>query len=144
MNKLILVLAIATIGLSSCQSDKVKSDSADSSMVDPENPPVMEFKETTFDFGVISQGEKVKHTFYFTNTGSSPLIIHSAKGTCGCTIPEWPKEPIAPGEEGKIEVSFNSELKSGHQEKVVTILANTKPTKSLIKLTGDVVVPEKK
>ena len=143
MNKLILGIALAGLFLGSCQSDKVKSENVSSDMVDPKNPPIMTFDESTYDFGTISQGERVKHTYYFTNTGKSPLIIHSAQGSCGCTIPEWPKEPIAPGEEGKIEVSFNSEYKSGHQEKMVTILANTKPTKTFIKIVGDVVVPDK-
>lgn len=144
MNKVILSVLLAGIVLSSCQSDKVKSENVSSEMVDPKNPPVMTFDESTYDFGTISQGERVKHTYFFKNTGKSPLIIHSAQGSCGCTIPEWPKEPIQPGEEGKIEVSFNSEYKSGHQEKMVTILANTKPTKTFIKITGDVVVPADK
>lgn len=144
MNKLILGIALAGLFLSSCQSDKVNSKNIDSSMVDPKNPPVIKFEESTYDFGTISQGEKVKHTYFFKNTGKSPLIIHSAQGSCGCTIPEWPKEPVQPGEEGKIEVSFNSEYKSGHQEKMVTILANTKPTKTFLKITGEVVVPDKK
>ena len=144
MMKYILFLTVIAITFGSCGSDKAKSDKVDSNVVDPDSPPVMTFDETTYDFGSISQGEKVKHTFYFKNTGNSPLVIHSAKGSCGCTIPDWPKEPIAPGKEGKIEVSFNSEMKTGHQEKVVTILANTQPTKNLIKITGDVIVPEKK
>lgn len=144
MNKLILGIALTGLFLGSCQSDKVKSENIDSSMVDPKNPPVIKFEESTYDFGTISQGEKVKHTYFFKNTGKSALIIHSAQGSCGCTIPEWPKEPVQPGEEGKIEVSFNSEHKSGHQEKMVTILANTKPTKTFLKITGEVVVPDKK
>jgi hypothetical protein len=144
MNKLILATVLTGLLLSSCQSDKVKSENVDSSMVDPKNPPVLEFTESVYDFGTISQGERVKHTYFFKNTGKSPLIIHSAQGSCGCTIPEWPKEPIQPGEEGKIEVSFNSEYKSGHQEKMVTILANTKPTKTFLKITGEVVVPDNK
>ena len=144
MNKLILATVLTGLLLSSCQSDKVKSENVDSSMVDPKNPPVIEIEESVYDFGTISQGEKVKHTYFFKNKGKSPLIIHSAQGSCGCTIPEWPKEPVQPGEEGKIEVSFNSEYKSGHQEKMVTILANTKPTKTFLKITGEVVVPDKK
>jgi hypothetical protein len=105
---------------------------------------VMEFDETTFNFGTISQGEVAKHTFFFKNTGKSPLIIASAQGSCGCTIPIWPKDPIQPGQEGKIEVSFNSEFKSGPQEKMVTILANTDPIKSYLKVVGKVLVPDKK
>jgi hypothetical protein len=144
MNKIILVIALAGTFFASCQSGEKKKEEDTSEMVDPKNPPIMTFEHSSHDFGTISQGEKVKHSFYFTNTGKSPLLIHSAQGTCGCTIPEWPKEPIQPGEEGKIEVSFNSEYKTGHQEKMVTILANTKPTKTVIKITGDVLVPDKK
>lgn len=144
--KKIFVLVVATsVILTSCGSkEKEESSEVSSEMVNNDNPPAMEFTETTFDFGTISQGEKVKHTFYFKNTGGSPLIIHSAQGSCGCTIPEWPKEPVPAGAEGKIEVSFNSEYKSGPQEKTVTILANTKPTKTYIKITGNVLVPDKK
>jgi len=135
---------VASLVFGACQSKKEKTeDNAESKakettaeMVDPENPPVMSFEETVFDFGTVSEGEVVKHTFYFSNTGKSPLIIHSAQGSCGCTVPDWPKEPIAPGEEGKIEVTFNSNGKGGDNKKLVTILANTKPVKTVITIKG--------
>lgn len=137
------VLLSSTVFIS-CQNEKAKNNNVDSNIVNPDEPPVMAFEETAHDFGKISEGEKVKHTFYFTNTGKSPLYIHSAEGSCGCTVPVWTKEPIQPGEEGQIEVSFNSEKRNGHQEKAVTILANTKPTKNFLKITADVIVAEKK
>jgi hypothetical protein len=89
--------------------------------------PKMTFAESSFDFGNIKQGEKVKHTFMFKNTGEAPLIIENASASCGCTVPQWPRKPIAPGEEGKIDVEFNSAGKSGQQSKQISIRANTQP-----------------
>jgi hypothetical protein len=89
--------------------------------------PKMVFTETVHDFGDIKPGAVVSHTFAFKNTGEAPLIIESATASCGCTVPNWPREPIAPGEEGKIDVQFNSQGKSGQQNKLITIRANTQP-----------------
>ena len=102
----------------------------------------IEFAETEFDFGVIEQGEKVTHVYKFKNTGNEPLIISSAKGSCGCTVPQWPKEPVAPGAEGEIKVEFDSKGKRSKQNKKVTIVANTNPSQSFIYLKGDVNAPE--
>lgn len=110
--------------------------------IDPENPPVMVFEDTLYQFGTISQGQVVKHTFVFTNTGKSDLVIQSVDGSCGCTIPKsWPKDPVAPGEKGEIGVNFNSEAKEGKQRVRVTVLANTVPTKNVLHLWGNVAVP---
>lgn len=89
--------------------------------------PVMTFAENVYDFGNIKTGDVVNHTFTFKNTGKAPLIIESATATCGCTVPNYPKDPVAPGEEGKIDVQFNSTGKTGQQNKVITIRANTQP-----------------
>ena len=98
----------------------------------------LEFSETTFDFGEVDEGEKVSHVYKFTNTGSEPLVISNAKGSCGCTVPKWPKNPIAPGETGDILVEFNSKGKAGKQTKRVTITANTDPAQSFLTITGQV------
>ena len=98
----------------------------------------MSFGETTFDFGTVDEGEKVSHVYEFTNTGSEPLVISNAKGSCGCTVPKWPKNPIAPGETGEILVEFNSKGKTGKQTKRVTITANTDPAQSFLTITGQV------
>ncbi|WP_439880958.1 DUF1573 domain-containing protein [Pontibacter sp. MBLB2868] len=107
-------------------------------VVAPENAPVIAFAETTYDFGTIKQGEVVEHTFQFTNTGKSPLIIESASASCGCTVPEPPKEPIAPGETGNIKVQFNSTGKVGQQSPTVTVRANTVPNITQVSLKGTV------
>jgi hypothetical protein len=100
--------------------------------------PKMEFAESVFDFGDIKPGAVVKHTFKFKNTGDAPLIIESASASCGCTVPEWPREPIAAGAEGQINVEFNSQGKTGQQNKLVTIRANTQPNISELTIKANI------
>lgn len=88
---------------------------------------VVAFNESQFDFGAVQQDTKNEHVFAFTNTGSEPLIISNAKGSCGCTVPEYPKEPIAPGESGEITVVYSPGKQVGAQTKTVTVTANTDP-----------------
>jgi hypothetical protein len=99
---------------------------------------VMVFEHTDFDFGSVKEGEHVKHSYKFKNTGSEPLIISTAKGSCGCTVPKWPSEPIAPGASGVIDVEFDSKGKPGKQTKRVTVTANTVPAQSFLNITGNV------
>ena len=96
------------------------------------------FEEKEFNFGTVKSGEEVKHIYKFRNTGKEPLVISNAKGSCGCTVPNWPKEPIPVGGEGEIEVVFNTKGKSGNQTKTVTITANTNPPQTLIYIKGKV------
>lgn len=107
--------------------------------VDPNKVTQMAFQETSFDFGTVEEGEKVNHTFKFKNTGDKPLIISNARGSCGCTVPQWPKEPIPPGEEGKIKVEFNSKGKKGKQTKFVTLTANTDPAETKLSVSSEVI-----
>jgi hypothetical protein len=106
------------------------------------NLPEIKFEEQEFDFGKITQGEQVSHAFYFRNTGSKNLIISGASGSCGCTVPEWPKEPVKAGESAKINVVFSSEGKSGYQEKTVTVVTNCEPATRVIRIKADIIVPE--
>lgn len=100
--------------------------------------PVMNFEQTEYDFGTIKQGEVVEHTFTFTNTGETPLIIENASASCGCTVPEWTKTPVAPGEQGNVKVQFNSTGKVGQQAPMVTIRANTEPNIVRVSMKGTV------
>ena len=102
----------------------------------------MSFQETEFDFGTITEGEKVSHTYKFTNTGDEPLILSNAKGSCGCTVPVWPREPIAPGASADVTVEFNSKNKRGQKNQKVTITANTNPPQTFIYLKGEVLPSE--
>ena len=88
------------------------------------------FASYEHDFGTLAAGESVTHFFEFTNTGSEPLVIDNCKGSCGCTVPQCPKQPIQPGEKGQIDVKFNSKGKKNQQTKKVTINANTDPAQT--------------
>lgn len=88
--------------------------------------PVITWEKLSHEFGDITQGEKIEHTFKFTNTGTAALVITNVEVTCGCTVPRgWPRDPIMPGEKGEITVAFNSVGKIGRQNKVVTVTSNS-------------------
>lgn len=100
--------------------------------------PVFEFPETRFHFGEVKEGEKVSHTFKFKNTGNADLIIADVSPSCGCTVPEWSKEPVRPGEEGKIDVTFNTAGKTGMQSKTISVLANTVPSTRVLTISAEI------
>lgn len=113
--------------------------------VQPHQPPVptgppttIKFAKMEHDFGKMKQEEKKTYVFEFTNTGKNPLIITDAQGSCGCTVPEYPKEPVAPGKKGKITVEYSSGQQSGLQTKTVTITANTEPPQTLLTIRAEV------
>ncbi len=101
------------------------------------------FNENMYDFGTIKEGELVNYKFKFTNTGKAPLLITNASASCGCTVPNWPKEPIGPGKTGEIDVTFNSEGKPNHAEKTVTVTANTSPMNTILLIKGEVIPKNK-
>ena len=125
-------------------TDLIHNPNSAEGSVDADKAPVMVFERDLHDFGEIIQGEKVSTEFKFTNTGKSDLIIASARASCGCTVPEYPKEPIPPGGSGVIKVSYNSEGRKDAFNKTVTITANTIPNENRIKVKGVVVVPNDK
>jgi len=148
-----IFLSIAILGLLySCGSEDNSSQvstelignphTASSEEINEEDLPFFEFDEEIKEFGTITQGEAVSLSFRFKNVGKSDLIISSAQGSCGCTVPEWPKEPIKPGVEGLIKVTFNSTGKQGKQNKTVTLVANTMPNTKVLAIKGEVLAPE--
>lgn len=148
MKKIIVLIGAAT--LFSCGNNNkdakidgeiVNFSNTANGKADKDKLPVIKFAEGTYDFGKIIQGEKVSHKFTFTNEGKSNLIITSAKGSCGCTIAEPTKEPIAPGGTGTIDVVFDSNGKSGMIKKDVSVLTNCEPNTVFISITGNVIVP---
>jgi hypothetical protein len=138
MKKLILSFFAAGFLMVSCNQPSGNASQATTTTANALNAPAMKFEFESHDFGKIKQGDKVTYEFKFTNTGKSPLIITNATATCGCTTPEWPKTPLQPGEGGKIKVTFNSAGKSGLQDKLITITANTNPAQSMVHLIGEV------
>ncbi len=119
-------------------SDIVRNPISASQPADTINIPKIKFAASDYNFGAVKEGDIVEKTFTFTNVGKKPLLISNAKSTCGCTVPEWPKTPILPGEGGEISVRFNTAKKAGNQVKPVTITANTFPSTSTVYLRGTV------
>lgn len=107
--------------------------------------PKIEFKEERYEFGAISKGEVVRHTFEFTNVGNAPFVISNIYGDCGCTvIKDWEKEPIEPGESSSFEAVFSSESKEGQQNIRVYLAGNTVPPQNITVLSGFVITPNTK
>lgn len=132
MKKVLLCLVAAVaMTFTSCKqnaADKVKAENVEAASARDAQEvyyPTMDFDKKTHDFGTIDEGDVVEHSFTFTNNGKAPLVITSARGSCGCTVPSPPKDPIAPGESNELLVKFNSRGKPNTQNKTVTIKANT-------------------
>ncbi|MFZ4678956.1 MAG: DUF1573 domain-containing protein [Flavobacterium sp.] len=105
--------------------------------------PTITFENEEHDFGSIKQGDKVVYDFKFENTGEADLTITSARGSCGCTVPEYPKTPIKVGKTGNIKVSFDSTGKHGETSKTVTLLCNTKEGNKILTIKANIEVPKK-
>jgi len=105
----------------------------------PAGPPTtVNFEKMEHDFGTIEQNTTNPYTFTFTNTGDKPLIISDAKGSCGCTVPEYPKQPVMPGETGEIKVVYSPGQQKNMQTKTVTITANTEPATTVLRIKANV------
>jgi Protein of unknown function (DUF1573) len=105
----------------------------------PDGPlPVMEFEKMEHDFGVVAEGQKVSYTYKVKNTGQAPLIIQSAQPSCGCTVPDWTKEPIPAGGSGYVKAEFDTKGKVGPNTKTITVTANTWPKQSTLKFKASV------
>ncbi len=148
-----LIFLLVSLVLVSCNSssdektittDLVNSPLTANSNAEKVLTPNIEMLETSYNFGEMLQGESVTHDFILKNTGEADLIISAAKGSCGCTVPEWPKTPIAKGEEAAIKVTFNSAGKSGKQNKTVTLVTNAMPNTKVLTINGNVIVPQNK
>ena len=103
---------------------------------------VIKFDKEEHDFGTLLQGEVVSYSFHFTNTGNTPLIISQVTSTCGCTVGEYPREPIAPGKSGSIKATYNSAGHHGFQSRTLTVMSNTIPAKNTLVIKGKVQTPD--
>lgn len=137
--KRIFILLVTPIALIACTGDsgideeQRKVDYAE--YID--DPTEISFEQMDYDFGTVKEGDQVKHTYKFKNTGDKSLILINVKGSCGCTVPEdWPKNPIEPGGTGEIKVVFDSQDRVGNVRKNVRVEANTNPSLSILTLSG--------
>lgn len=103
-------------------------------VVDNTPKTMISFAKSEHDFGNVKQDSENKYVFSFTNTGSEPLLIESASGSCGCTVPNYPKQPIPPGGQGEIEVEYKPGKQENAQTKTVTIIANTEPRETVLRV----------
>lgn len=124
-------------------ADAIRMPIKDDGTVDSSKMAIIQWENQKFDFGTVAEGKIVEHKFEFTNIGGAPLLISNAQATCGCTVPERPKEPIQPGKTGEIKVKFNSDGWAGKPYKEIKVIANTFPNINKISLTGTV-TPKKK
>ncbi|SDK62163.1 Protein of unknown function [Catalinimonas alkaloidigena] len=149
-------LAVLVLLLPACESGQAdnskatsanelvtNSNTADASSAGATAVAAITFEESSYNFGKVVAGEKVRHIYKFENTGAAPLLIQSATASCGCTVPTPPKDPIPPGGTGEITVEFNSTGRAGEQvNKTITVLANTEPNTTKLSLTGEVLSDE--
>ncbi len=142
--KKLLFPVLLLILLWSCNEDpskKVKKENlekAKQELAEMNKFPVMKFDVSEINFGNHREGEILDTVFRFTNTGEAPLIISKVKTSCGCTVPEWPKKPVQPGEKGIIKVRFDTHHKRGHQVKTITIHSNEKQLTRVLKIVADI------
>lgn len=131
MKKIILIISAFVFSLGMSMAQNANEPQAEIS-----------FEKPTAEFGDIKQGQVVNATFKFKNTGKAPLVLSNVTATCGCTIPSWPKEPIAPGKSSEITATFNSAGKMGQQNKVITIISNAKTSQSQVSIVCNVLPPD--
>ena len=107
-----------------------------------EKQAAIKFEKEEHDFGTLLQGEVVSYSFHFTNTGNMPLIISSVTSSCGCTVGEYPHEPIAPGKSAVIKATYDSKGHHGFQSRYLTVMSNTNPAKTILRIKGKVLTPD--
>ena len=129
MNRIYLFLIVSMIGI------KVFSQA---------NKPVATFDEKVFDFGEIKEdGGKVTHSFNFKNTGDQPLIIHNVRASCGCTSPEWTRQPVQSGKTGFVKATFDPRNRPGNFNKSIMVYTNGQESTIVLRITGKVLPREK-
>lgn len=134
MKSFLSSLLLAAAVLTACNNNAKETGSDQASTLDSASGsaqglyPVITFEKESHNFGNIEEGEVVEYSFKFTNTGNKDLLITRAEASCGCTVPEWPKEPVKPGESAYMKVKFDSRGRpEGYTEKEIYIQANTNP-----------------
>ena len=150
MNSFALVLLVfVSLILLSCGSQNTNSDKSsglgsdsNGKVLDSNAKPVLSFETDFHDFGKLNSGELVTYSFKFKNTGKSVLVIANVGTSCGCTVTDYPRKPINPGEASTIDVKFDTTGKHGRQSKSITIFANTEPAETTIRIQAFLVEPE--
>jgi hypothetical protein len=138
MKKILLSIGLATLTIFSIQAQDTKTDNA---VITNPNAATITFDTDVVDYGTIEQGADGMREFKFKNTGKEPLIISNATGSCGCTVPTWPKEPIKPGESSSIKVKYDTK-RLGAINKSVTITSNATEATKVLRIKGNIIAPK--
>lgn len=146
----IIMLMLVLLSVLACKqnsnerlsTDLVNNPNSADTNANSENLPKFQFESDLHDFGKVIEGERITYSFKFKNVGKSDLVIASANATCGCTVADFPKEPVRPGAEGMITITFNTAGKMGFQHKTITLLANTQPSNYVLNIKATVNSPE--
>jgi hypothetical protein len=145
MKKYILFLLVITTALISCdvrRKDKIADDNLKLMEKLLKDSTGVQMIDSAFNFGKVTDGEKVEYNYRFKNIGAKPLVVTSATASCGCTVPQKPEKPIMPGETGFIKVVFDSKGRVGTAHKTISVLSNAYPGFPELTLTGEVIKKE--
>ncbi len=149
MKRLLSVVILAFCLLTACNSSGEKGELSTDLVTNPKSAtqpsnkqPVITFDKTEHDFGAILQGERVTCTFHFTNTGNMPLIISNVNSSCGCTVGDFSRTPVDPGKSGSIKATYDSKGHHGFQTRTLTVISNTNPNKTVLRLKANVKTPD--
>lgn len=140
MLKKYILFLLVTVTVFSCniwRKDKVADDAVTQASL--KDSTTVQIIDTAYNFGKVTDGEKVEYSYRFKNTGTNPLVIVDAIASCGCTVPQKPEKPILPGEIGFIKIVFDSKGRVGNAHKTITVISNAKPEFPQLILTGDVI-----
>ena len=135
---LALLFAACNGNDSNSDVDLIRNPNSAQGYDDKESMPKITFESDMHDFGQLMAGENISYSFKFTNTGNADLVISDCAASCGCTIADYPHERIAPGKSGYVTVTFKSAGMSGQQMKEVTVLSNTQPARTKLRITATV------
>jgi len=149
MKHLLSVFILALCLFSACNTGSDKGELSTDLVTNPKSAsqpsnkqPVITFDKTEHDFGTILQGERVTCTFHFTNTGTTPLIISNVSSSCGCTVGDFSRSPVEPGKKGSIKATYDSKGHHGFQSRTLTVISNTNPNKTVLRLKANVKTPD--
>lgn len=133
---------LVTVTIISCdvrRKDKIADDASTQKELALKDSTTVQIIDSVYNFGKVTDGEKVEYSYRFKNTGSQPLVIVNASASCGCTVPQKPEKPILPGDIGFIKIVFDSKGRVGSAHKTITVISNANPEFTPLVLTGEVV-----
>lgn len=134
----LILLTVIPVLIISCSTGSGDSNSSGANVLSDTGKAVVEFREYEHSFGKVEEGEKISCIFSFENKGTGNLVIHSAITTCGCTVSKYNRKPVAPGKEGKLEVTFDTSGRNGLQTKTITVKSNASVPVVILKITAEV------